>query len=214
MNVLHIVGPPGSGKSRLVEELTLGLDVAEVRWQDTPLCLLRYYPSTVVELGRLPTEEKPRRGSDRLTMNAIEYAWPYVRAVRPGLLLIEGARLEARSWIAALEGMGYGYHVVNLSVPKEVREVRLGERGAKQDERWAAARETQTERFYRDARISTQLDGTLEPSALTAMLARIDPVAAALEAAALVACICRATPRETPPPVYMVADETQVDLLP
>lgn len=210
MNVLHIVGPPGSGKSTLVEALTAGLDVAEVRWQETPLYLLRYLPGSVIELGRLATEEKPRRGSDRLTMNVIEYAWPFARYVQPEMILIEGARLEARSWIAGLEGLGYDYHVVHLHAPKELRAERLAEREAQQDEKWAAARETQTERFYREARHATQLDAALAPAVLARELAMADPVAEALLGATIIADLCRSEPRAKPEAA--VQDDLQVGL--
>lgn len=147
MNVLHLVGPPGAGKSTLVEAMTAGLDVAEFRFQQTPMYWLQYQPGGVAEIGRPATEEKPRRGSDRLTMNVIEYAWPWIQAHRPEHVLIEGARIEARSWYHAVRGLGYEYRVVYVHAPQEVRLARLGGRDGAQDPKWMAGRESGAERF-------------------------------------------------------------------
>jgi hypothetical protein len=192
------VGPPGAGKSTLVDAMVEGLDCAEVQWLGTPLWLLRYYPGQVVELGRQATEEKPRRGSDRLTMNVIEYAWPFVRAVLPPLLLIEGARLEARSWRAALERSGYEYRVVYVDTPDEVRAGRLAGRGGQQEEKWLAARASQCRRFYETSNLHCVADG-LDVLRACDLLEQCDPVARELGRTRLQAGQCRSWPREKPP---------------
>jgi hypothetical protein len=194
MNILHLVGPPGAGKSTLAEQLTHGLDVAEFRFQSTPMYWLRYEPAGVVEIGRLATEEKPRRGSDRLTMNVIEYAWPWLQAYRPPLVLIEGARIEARSWYQAARSLGYQYNVVHLDAPREERLARLTARDGKpQDEKWMAGRESGSGAFAAYAGGQRLRGDVLE------LLERTDRVAAALSNARLRCVLLEGRLRETPP---------------
>jgi energy-coupling factor transporter ATP-binding protein EcfA2 len=147
MNFLYIIGPPGSGKSTLVAELTVGRRRAEF---DKPIRHIYWEGNEgqpVVELGG---RRKNFSGTDTLALNVQPRAKAFVEAHGADLMIAEGDRLANDGFFDAVQGAGYKLDVVCLATPEEVakgwRAARARALGTKQqDESWVRGRISKAE---------------------------------------------------------------------
>lgn len=170
MNLLYLIGVPGSGKTTLMRELVLGRPrrVIQKPFAHT------VYEGGLVQLGR---DRGTHGGTDALSMSvqplvvaALETAlWPRVIA--------EGDRLANMTFFEAVMAAGYDLTVAMLEVPGEVASARREGRGTNQDERWLRGRESKVTNLWAQLGamqaagralplVTVALDGTKSPQAL------------------------------------------------
>lgn len=159
MNTLYIIGPPGSGKSTLMQALAPSPRIVSVLG-GLP-CEIHH---TIVVLG---TYRDAFGGTDRLSFTAIESLGSFLRCLgSTTLLLAEGARLANARAFALLEDASEHFGLVSLRCSADELARRYAQRGSYQNAHWIRGRATQSESLaalYPDA---LRLDAELPVSEL------------------------------------------------
>lgn len=172
MDMLYIIGEPGSGKSTLIKYLTRGLSYEDGR---SPFAFRRY-DCGVWELGARRAEFS---GTDALALNVQPAVERTLEAIRPEFVIAEGDRLANAKFFRFAIGMGYDVHLVHLE-GMEVAAVQRRLRGSEQDETWVKGRRTKVYALAAQFNALVLPAGS-PPSALE--LAIVNPVTEQLNAA-------------------------------
>lgn len=162
MNLLYIIGVPGSGKTTLVRELVLG---RRRRVRTEPFAHT-VYEDGLVQLGR---DRAMHGGTDALSMSVQPKVLAALQARTWDRVLAEGDRLANVSFLTGARDAGYTVDVALLDVTPELAAERRGQRGTDQDERWLRGRHSKVENLRPLATIV--LDGSWSPMLLAAALA-------------------------------------------
>lgn len=124
-HLLYIVGPPGAGKSNLVDLLTHRLK-PYARVEERPFAHTVWAPG-VVELG---CRREAFSGTDALGMNVQPKVLTWLADEAPGYVFGEGDRLGNDSFLAGALAIGYDVQVIRLVVSPHVAEARRRARAA------------------------------------------------------------------------------------
>lgn len=144
MQMLYIIGVPGSGKTTVVRHLTRKLPTEQ---HSAPYIVWTRYSSRLIQLGY---ERKPFGGTDALGMRCQPDMINKIREWKSlnqyPLILAEGDRLANNSFFEAMIGLGVKLTVVHLATPEAVVITRRKERneriGKAQSDVWLKTRDT------------------------------------------------------------------------
>jgi energy-coupling factor transporter ATP-binding protein EcfA2 len=134
LELLYIVGEPGSGKSTLVDHLTRGVPYREL---EKPFAY-RLYSCGVFELGKRRPDYP---GTDALSMSVQPRVLGWLETHAPPRVLAEGARLGNKSFLGAAKEIGYRVTVVLLK-GKQAADLHRRIRGSTQSAEWVDGRRT------------------------------------------------------------------------
>jgi len=140
----YVIGPPGVGKSTLVEALLEG-------WSPTPeklgiLGLTRWTRSSgeVVEIG---LHRARFSGTDALSMGVMPVACEWIKRRPEEHVVGEGDRLASMRFLGAAAEGGYDPVLVVLDCPDYLLDARRRARGSQQNEQWLRGRATKVSRL-------------------------------------------------------------------
>lgn len=162
MDLLYVIGVPGSGKSTLVRELVKG----RRRRVYTEPFAHTLYEDGLVQLGR---DRDGHGGTDALGMSVQPQAVAALAAHVWPRVIAEGDRLANAKFFGEVAAVGYRLTVVELEVPPEVAAARCVARGSHQDEKWMRGRATKIEHLR--PCVNVVLNGTLPVESLARTLA-------------------------------------------
>lgn len=162
LDLLYVIGVPGSGKTALVRELVKG---RRRRVHHTPF-VHTWYDDGLVQLGR---DREGHGGTDALSMSVQPKVVAALQANVWERVLAEGDRLANASFFDAVQAAGYRLTVVLLDLPPDVAAARRASRGTTQAEAWLRGRETKVAHLVPKA--SVILDATRPVAELAAELA-------------------------------------------
>lgn len=149
MDLIYLVGVPGSGKTTLMRELTKSCARYEIRRNPT-------YEALLNEVGDVVGLEVGRRngmfsGTDALPMDVHPKAVAWIKRAPFPLVLGEGMRLGTTGFLTAATDTGYKVHLVYLHVSQEIAARRRARRGSTQSESWIKGAATRAENLYHHA---------------------------------------------------------------
>lgn len=149
-DLVYLVGPPGVGKSSVMEALTAECDRLTALSTPVPhdvLCIPRdddQNADVALELGK---RRESFSGTDALGMSIQPKAVEWI-ATRPHRLVLgEGARLATVGFLHAARAAGYRLHLVHLQASDFTLAVRRRGRGSSQSEVWMRGAETRARRL-------------------------------------------------------------------
>lgn len=150
LDLVYIVGPPGVGKSSVMEELTAGCDRLTALHTPVPHDVLLIpddddtAADVAIELGR---HRDSFSGTDALGMSIQPQAVEWI-ATRPHRLVLgEGARLATVGFLHAARAAGYTVHLVHLSARDNALAERRRGRGSDQSPVWVRGATTRARRI-------------------------------------------------------------------
>lgn len=139
--LFYLIGPPGSGKSTLMEELTRHC----ARYgSGYPFANLLMTPGgqEVLELGQ---RRALYPGTDALSMNVQPRVLAAMERMPYRLMIGEGDRLGGVSFLAGAMQRGWFVHLAALHVNDAMLERRYAQRGSAQNKVWIAGRKTKVQ---------------------------------------------------------------------
>jgi P-loop Nucleotide Kinase3 len=144
-DLVYLVGPPGVGKSSLMEALTTGWDRFPVGGSvPHDLLLQSDDPVVAIELGK---RRDSFSGTDALGMSVQPKAVEWI-ATRPHRLILgEGSRLATVGFLHAARAAGYRVHLVQLDASDSALAARRTGRGSNQNETWMRGATTRARRL-------------------------------------------------------------------
>ena len=145
MLLFYMVGPPGVGKSTVMEELTKNCDR---KLKDKPFAystLERHGETVGIELGK---RREKFSGTDALSMSVEPIARDWIGTKPHSLIMGEGARLGTIGFLSAARGVGYKVILVYLHADERTLQERRDGRGSQQSPRWMAGARTRAWRVY------------------------------------------------------------------
>jgi|GEM_PF-2949025 len=177
--LVYLAGPPGVGKSTLMQELTRRLEGTVV--SDPFAHTYWTYPDGTLQAIELGWRRPTFAGTDTLSMRVQPAVVEWLGLQEYPLILGEGDRLANRNFLHAAAGRGYHITLVVLRAPQDVLDERRDERGSHQNGAWMKGRATKVERLHAYAQADgyrvIDLDTRTEPAALAADLAnRLSPI--------------------------------------
>lgn len=182
MNLIYLFGPPASGKSTLMAELTAGCQRSP---RGTPFAhdvLVEAATGNLVgiELGK---HRSAFPGTDALSLSVSPRAAAFLAGHPSNLVLGEGDRLAHAGFLDSAAEVGYTVTGVYLSVPEKELDRRCAQRGSNQPASWRAGRATKAARLA--DRTATQhrliiLDSTAAPADNVRVLTESVPALAVL----------------------------------
>lgn len=144
MKLVYLVGPPGVGKTTLMEALTAR---CERQSEAKPFAHDWLYRDTTpvgIELGR---RRETFSGTDALSMSVQPKAEYWMTLRRHPLILGEGARLATHGFLQAARAAGYKVSLVHMVATDETLEARRRLRGSNQKPSWIAGATTRARRI-------------------------------------------------------------------
>jgi len=158
-DLTYFIGPPGSGKTTLINALTqreLGWVVKGTHMFPTHTV---YDRVGVVQIGAARSDFG---GTDILAMNIQPIATDWLRQPdTPQKLFAEGDRLANDKFFKAAVDFGWNLTVVLVDIPDDVAAQRRAERGSNQNETWIKGRVTKVRRLAETwESVVKRIDGT------------------------------------------------------
>jgi pantothenate kinase len=144
MNIISIIGEPGTGKTTLMFALMKQLNVmlpAPQKSTTHPLVTYHDFGNHIYILGKYE-ESKTFSGTDALSMACQPQVVGWLETIpKDSIVIMEGDRLGNASFLMHC-AVHYELLVYYLDVPKAIREQRYLERGSNQSEKFLKGRET------------------------------------------------------------------------
>lgn len=145
MRLVYFVGPPGVGKSTLMEALTAR---CTRQGETKPFAHDYLYRDTTpiaIELGK---RREAFSGTDALSMSVQPKAVEWLSSNKKPLVLGEGARLGTYGFLTAAKAAGYDVTLVHLTAPEEALEARRRKRGSNQKATWVKGATSRAKRIF------------------------------------------------------------------
>ncbi len=154
MKLVYLVGPPGVGKTTLMEALTAR---CERQSEAKPFAHDWLYRDTTpvgIELGR---RREAFSGTDALSMSVQPKAVEWIARKRHPLILAEGARLATYGFLSAARNAGYGVTLFYLVAPEEELQGRREGRGSDQNPSWIKGAQSRARRIADQMRMDADV---------------------------------------------------------
>ena len=141
--VIAIVGVPGTGKSTLMKEFLEMAELYDEHWEaHKPVDLVEgQIQGDMFVMGKYE-EGEVFSGTDRLSMAVQPKAIEYLQSDPAKFVLFEGDRLTTVSFFQAVKQAGHTLHIIELTIPDELRKQRYIDRGSDQSEQFIQSRFT------------------------------------------------------------------------
>ncbi len=133
MKLVYLVGPPGVGKSTLMQNLTARCRRESETKPFAHDWLYRDTTPVAIELGR---RREAFSGTDALSMSVQPRAVEWIGGKRHELILAEGARLATYGFLTAARAAGYAVTLVHLCATERALQERRERRGSDQNPTW------------------------------------------------------------------------------
>lgn len=171
MHVIYVIGPPGAGKTTLVNG-ALHLLGREPATFTQPIPHVRY--GDVWMLGK---QREQFGGTDALSMSIQPKVIEWLHTMtqphqdRPRVLIGEGDRLANNSFFNAVHTCGYKLTIIHLDLDAPQARARALARGTEQSATWWKGRYTKVNNLVNSRRVATY-DATAPQHRLAANLAK------------------------------------------
>jgi hypothetical protein len=141
MDLVYLIGEPGSGKTTLMAEL-----VGRLEWKQEaePIPHIWYGDGVACQIG---VRREGFAGTDGLSMSIQPKAVAWILNRPATLVLAEGDRLANDGFFKAAKRAGYALWLVYLNLPPELAVERRAARGSTQNATWLAGRVTKVKRL-------------------------------------------------------------------